>query len=62
MNHFIQLLSARDGVVLANPVLELDVVVADKQVELSDNNKLKILGVDMFRAIEISPDLMGVAC
>jgi putative ABC transport system permease protein len=52
-------LMARDGVALANPVLELDVVVLEKQAERSDN-KLKVLGIDLFRAIEISPDLIGI--
>ena len=52
-------LVARDGVALANPVLELDVVVPEKQTEHRDN-KLKILGIDLFRAMEISPDLIGI--
>lgn len=52
-------LMAREGVVLANPVLELDVVVPAKQTERNDN-QLKILGIDLFRAMEISPDLIGV--
>ncbi len=52
-------LMARDDVVTANPVLELDVVVSAKQTERSDN-KLKILGIDLFRAMEISPDLIGM--
>lgn len=52
-------LMARDGVVTANPVLEIDVIVPAKQNERSDN-KLKILGIDLFRAMEISPDLMGM--
>lgn len=52
-------LMARDGVALASPVLELDVVVPAKQTERGDN-KLKILGNDLFRAMEISPDLIGV--
>ena len=52
-------LMARDDVVTANPVLEIDVMVPAKQAERSDN-KLKILGVDMFRAMEISPDFIGM--
>ena len=52
-------LVARDGVVLANPVLELDAVVPEMQAERRDN-KLKILGIDLFRAMEVSPDLIGI--
>ena len=47
------------GVELANPVLEFDAVVPDK-LENRNDHKLKILGLDMFRATSISPDLLGV--
>lgn len=53
------MLVKRDGVAVANPVLEFDVVVPEKQKNKRDN-KLKIYGSDMFRAINISPDLLGV--
>lgn len=44
---------------LANPVLELDVVVPGKLQNRNDH-KLKIIGIDMFRAVHISPDLLGL--
>lgn len=47
------------GVALANPVLELDVMVPGKQLNRNDH-KLKIIGIDMFRAAQISPDLLGM--
>ncbi|MDH5552343.1 MAG: FtsX-like permease family protein, partial [Nitrosomonas sp.] len=53
-------LATRKGVAVANPVLEFDVVVPDKLEEDKRDNKLKILGMDMFRATSISPDLMGM--
>lgn len=53
-------LATRDGVALASPVLELDAVVQDTQKQAEGRtNKLKILGIDSFRAMEISPDLIG---
>lgn len=52
-------LSNMEGVVLANPVLELDVVVPGKLQNRNDH-KLKIIGIDMFRAVHISPDLLGL--
>ncbi len=48
------------SIALANPVLEFDVVVADKFADSRDN-KLTILGTDMFRAINISPDAIGIS-
>ena len=48
-------LAQRDGVALANPVLELDAVVPGQRTAL------KILGVDIFRAAGIAPDLIGIA-
>lgn len=47
-------LAAQPGVVLASPVLELDVTVPDRTAPL------KVLGIDMFRASRIAPDLTGV--
>lgn len=52
-------LANTEGVVLANPVLELDVMVPGKQPNRNDH-KLKIIGIDMFRAAQISPDLLGM--
>lgn len=53
------MLAGHEGVALANPVLELDVVAPGKQQNRNDH-KLKIIGIDMFRAAEISPDLLGL--
>ncbi len=47
------------GVELANPVLEFDVVVPEK-LDSRNDHKLKVMGIDMFRATAISPDLLGV--
>nr|WP_217343938.1 FtsX-like permease family protein [Noviherbaspirillum sp. L7-7A]MBV0878028.1 ABC transporter permease [Noviherbaspirillum sp. L7-7A] len=47
-------LAQREGVTLASPVLEVDATVRDRQ------GTLKILGVDVFRAAAIAPDLVGV--
>ena len=52
-------LATRDGVALASPVIELNVIVQDEQIEGRDNT-LKVLGIDLFRAMEISPDLIGI--
>lgn len=52
-------LANTEGVALANPVLELDVVVPGKQKNRNDH-KLKIIAIDMFRAMQISPDLLGL--
>ncbi len=48
-----------DGVKLANPVLEFTVIVPEKQ-GISNDHKLKVLGIDLFRAAEISLDLLGI--
>jgi putative ABC transport system permease protein len=51
-------LAEHDGVELANPVLELDVAIPG-----NDENKgttLKILGLDIFRASIMTPDLIGI--
>ncbi len=53
------LLANMEGVALANPVLELDVVAAGKTND-RNGQKLKIIGIDMFRAALISPDLLGL--
>lgn len=53
------LLANTAGVAVANPVLELDVSVPDKPHNRNDQ-KLKIIGIDMFRAAQISPDLLGL--
>lgn len=51
-------LATYEGVEHTNPVLEIDAVLPSKDVD-KKNNKLKILGLDMFRAASITPDLMG---
>ncbi|MDR5745366.1 FtsX-like permease family protein [Caballeronia sp. LZ029] len=48
------LLATHPGVALASPVLEVDVAVPGK------NMPLKVLGIDVFRAKRIAPDLTGV--
>ncbi|WP_297325682.1 ABC transporter permease [Nitrosomonas sp.] len=53
------LLANTAGVALVNPVLELDVAIPGKQHNRNDQ-KLKIIGIDMFRATQISPDLLGL--
>jgi putative ABC transport system permease protein len=53
------LLAQRNEVELANPVLELDVAVPGNSGERK-NATLKILGLDIFRAAAISPDLIGI--
>lgn len=52
-------LAEHSNVELANPVLELDVVVRDNP-EKRKNATLKILGLDIFRAADIAPDLIGI--
>ncbi|MES2537013.1 MAG: FtsX-like permease family protein [Pseudomonadota bacterium] len=47
-------LAQHAGVALANPVLELDAAVP------GEKTALKILGIDVFRAAVIAPDLLGV--
>lgn len=53
------LLANHDGVALANPVLELDIAVSGKLQNRNDH-KLKIIGIDTFRAMQIAPDLLGL--
>lgn len=52
-------LAQYEGIEVASPVLEFAAVVPDK-LEQKNDHKLKILGIDVFRAAEISPDLLGV--
>lgn len=52
-------LAQHDGVELANPVLELDVAISSRSDERKDTT-LKILGLDIFRASIMAPDLIGV--
>ncbi|MEX3933449.1 FtsX-like permease family protein [Paraburkholderia phymatum] len=47
-------LAAQAGVTLASPVLELEVTVPSRTAPL------KVLGIDVFRASRIAPDLTGV--
>ncbi|MGS0740237.1 ABC transporter permease [Glaciimonas sp. GG7] len=47
-------IARQKGVALASPVLELDVTVPGQQTAL------KVLGIDVFRAAQIAPDLIGV--
>ena len=47
-------LAQHDGVALANPVLEIDAVVP------GENAALKVLGLDIFRAARVAPDLIGI--
>lgn len=48
------LLAERQGVSLANPVLEIDATVPGQR------SALKLLGIDVFHAMELAPDLLGV--
>ena len=52
-------LAHHSGVALANPVLELDVAVPGKLQNRNDH-RLKIIGIDMFRSMQIAPDLLGL--
>ncbi|TDI78198.1 MAG: FtsX-like permease family protein, partial [Betaproteobacteria bacterium] len=52
-------LAQRNGVELANPVLELDVAIPGTTGDRK-NTTLKILGLDIFRASSISPNLIGM--
>lgn len=52
-------LAKHPSIALANPILELDVSVPGKQQDRNDH-KLKIIGIDPFRAIQISPDWLGL--
>jgi putative ABC transport system permease protein len=47
-------LAQREGVALASPVLEVDAALPQRQ------GTLKILGLDVFRAAAIAPDLVGL--
>src|SRR5690606_24633495 len=53
------LLARRGGVRLASPILELDVAVPAQPGDRR-NGSLKIVGLDIFRATGISPDLIGI--
>ena len=48
------LLAEHQGVSLANPVLEIDATVPGQR------SALKVLGIDVFQAMELAPDLIGV--
>jgi putative ABC transport system permease protein len=52
-------LAQRTEVEFANPVLELDVAVPINSDERR-NTTLKIIGLDIFRAADIAPDLIGI--
>ena len=52
-------LAQHAGVELANPVLELDVAIPDKSGERKPAT-LKILGLDIFHASVMAPDLIGI--
>lgn len=52
-------LAQYEGVKLVNPVLEFTATVS-AEFENRDDHKLKILGIDVLRAADISPDLLGV--
>ena len=52
-------LAQHPGIELANPVLELDVAVPAKSNERKPAT-LKILGLDIFRASQMAPDLIGI--
>ena len=56
---FYPALAQHGGVELANPVLELDVAIPSSAGERK-NTTLKILGLDIFRAASIAPDLIGI--
>jgi putative ABC transport system permease protein len=47
-------LARHEGVAVASPVLEVDAALADRKATL------KILGIDVFRAMAVTPDLTGV--
>lgn len=53
------LLAKHPSIALVNPVLELDVTIPGKQQGRNDH-KLKIIGIDPFKAAQISPDLLGL--
>lgn len=49
-------LAQRPEVAVASPVLELDAALADREGE-----RLRIVGLDPFRALQLQPDLLGDA-
>ena len=53
------LLAQREGVALASPVLEIQAAIPGKSDEVR-NSTLKILGIDVFRAMVMTPDIVGV--
>ncbi|HJV74590.1 MAG TPA: FtsX-like permease family protein, partial [Noviherbaspirillum sp.] len=48
-------LAQREGVAVASPVLEIDAAVPGQE------SALKVLGIDVFKAAAVSPDLIGIA-
>ena len=52
-------LAQREGVELASPVLEIQAAILGRSDD-TRNSMLKILGIDVFRAIAMTPDLVGV--
>ena len=52
-------LAQHAGVAQASPVLEIQAAIPGKADEIR-NTTLKILGIDMLRAITVTPDLLGV--
>jgi putative ABC transport system permease protein len=52
-------LAQHESVAVASPVLEIQAAIPAK-LEDDRNNTLKILGIDVYRAIPITPDLVGV--
>lgn len=54
-------MAQRAGVALASPVLEIDAAVAGMNAgTVGGREPLKILGIDVLRAAEITPDLIGI--
>lgn len=52
-------LAEREGVELASPVLEIQAAIPGKSDD-TRNGMLKILGIDVFRAMAMTPDIVGV--
>ncbi len=52
-------LAQREGVELASPVLEIQAAIPG-QSDDTRNGMLKILGIDVFRAMAMTPDIVGV--
>ncbi len=48
-------LARRAGVAVASPVLEIDAALPERK------ERLTVLGIDVFRAARVTPDLLGVA-